>query len=201
MVYRIQVQQPLISYGEMNLRNDFKLLALEIAFLTRAYIVAVASGYGDAEAVAKKIYSMPLQYKERLQLIFGLQPAEEFLNLLSRFFVSVFTLVNALKNNDIPNVDASTTGMYKIADDMAAYFTKVNPFWNEIQWKNLLYTYANLTIQELVAFLSGDFEKDLDVHDRLVYLSLIMGDYIAEGILEYLAITQKREPTTQCFNM
>jgi len=131
---------------------------------------------------------------------YSIQPAEEFLNLLSRYFVSVFTLVNALKNGDRPNVDASTVQMYKIADDMAVYFTKVNPFWNEVQWKNLLYTYDNLIIQEAVAFLSGDFEKDLDMHDRLEYHSLILGDYIAYGILQYLTFRAKGQNRIQCVN-
>jgi len=38
----------------------------------------------------------------------------------------------------------------------------------------------------MIALLSGEYEKELDIRDRIFRHSLIMGDYMASGVIKYL---------------
>ena len=48
-----------------------------------------------------------------------------------------------------------------------------------------------LIIQDAIALGTRDFEKDLDIFDRMLLAALAMGDYQAEGILQYLTVTRR----------
>lgn len=197
MIYRAQQEVPLITYGHLNIINDFRLLLTELAYLTRFYIVSVASGFGDAQAVADRLYSLPLKFKAKAELIFGVPLGEELVTLLSNHIINLQILVNALKNGDQATVDASVQRLYSNADLLAAYFSRINPFWNEAQWRNLFYTYDRTVIEEAVAVMTGDYVRSLDIFDRLLLNALSMGDYLASGFIEYLTV-KSGAARTQC---
>jgi len=186
-----QQEAPTISYGQMNMQNDFRTLMTQLAFLSRSYIAAVAANFGNAAAIANRLYNLPVSFIEKAELIFGPSSTEELLHLLQMHVIYLTTLVNAMKQGDKQTVDENTALLYKNADDISAYYAKINPFWDVTQWRNLLYTYIGLTIQEAVALMSGDYEKDLDIFDRLLYHALFMGDYLASGIIQYLTVTTR----------
>lgn len=186
MIVKMQQEIPFITYGHLNIINDFRLLLTELAYLTRFYIVSVASGFGDAQAVADRLYSLPLKFKAKAELIFGVPLGEELVTLLSNHIINLQILVNALKNGDQATVDASAQRLYSNADLLAAYFSRINPSWNESQWRNLFYTYDRTVIEEAVAVMTGDFVKSLDIFDRLLLNALSMADYLASGFIQYL---------------
>ena len=188
-INRNEVQAPFITYGYLNLVKDFRNLMTQLAYLTRAYMVAVYSGYGNEESIAKRLYDLPNKFKEKAELIFGTLLSEEFLTLLSLHVVHIQTLVNAIKIGDQANADYSSQQLYKNADDIAAHYARMNPFWDETQWKALLYNYVGMIIQDAVALGSREFEKDLDIFDRMLLGALAMGDYQAEGFIQYLTFT------------
>lgn len=182
---------PVISYAYVNLIKDFRLLMTQLAYLTRSYMVSVFSGFGNADATADRLYNLPNKFKEKAELIFGTPLSEEFLHLLSLHVLYIQKLVEAMKNGDNDSANYYTQRLYQNAGDIAAYYAKINPFWDETQWKNLLNTYINLVIQEAVALGSGDYEKELDIFDRLLIAALAMGDYQAEGFIQYITAAHK----------
>ena len=198
MIYKNLQQEPFISYGHMNMKNDFRLLMTELAYLSRSYIVSVIAGFGNTTAIASRLYSLPIKFKQKAELIFGIPLGEELVNVLSMHVIYLQSFVNALKNGDQANVDESVKQLYKNSDNIAAYYAKINPFWDQTQWKNLLYTYDAMLIEEAVALMSGEYEKDLDIFERSLLDALSMGDYLADGIMQYLLVTC-RDTATQSF--
>jgi len=188
MIYKTQQEVPFITYGHLNIINDFRLLLTELAYLTRFYIVSVASGFGDAQAVADRLYSLPLKFKAKAELIFGVPLGEELVTLLSNHIINLQILVSALKNGDQATVDSSAQRLYSNADLLAAYFSRINPFWNEGQWRNLFYTYDRTVIEEAIAVMTGDFVRSLDIFDRVLLNALSMADYLANGFIQYLTV-------------
>jgi len=67
-----------------------------------------------------------------------------------------------------------------LSDIMLGY----HPFWEEMQWKTLLYNYINLVIQDAVALDSREFDKELDIFERMLLASLAMGDYLGDGLYQ-----------------
>ncbi|HYE67771.1 MAG TPA: hypothetical protein VEA58_04120 [Anaerovoracaceae bacterium] len=188
MIYRTQQEVPLITYGHLNIMNDFRLLLTELAYLTRFYIVSIASGFGDAQAVADRLYQLPLKFKAKAELIFGVPLGEELVTLLSNHFINLQILVDALKSGDQAIVDASVQRLYANADLLAAYFSRINPFWNENQWRSLFYSYDSTVIEEAVAVMTGDYVRSLDIFDRLMLNALAMADYLSAGFINYLTV-------------
>ncbi|MBR0597779.1 hypothetical protein [Sinanaerobacter chloroacetimidivorans] len=193
MISKAQQEVPFISYGHLNLIKDFRLLLTELAYLTRFYIVSVASDFGDSEALAQRLYNLPMKFLAKAELIFGTPLGEELVNLLSTHIISLQTLVNGLKIGDQASVDAAVQRLYSNADLLAAYFSRINPFWEEAQWRNLFYTYDRTVIDEAIAVMSGDYVRSLEIFDRLMLNALAMGDYLADGFIEYLTATRRQE--------
>jgi len=192
MISKDQDQQPTESLGYLNLAKSMRNLMAQMAYLTRLYFAAVYSGYGDAQAIAKILYSLPNRFQEKAELIFGAPLSEEFLNLLSLHVFYVLSLVNALASRDQDTANYYTQLLYQNANDIAAQYAKMNPFWDEMQWKTLLYNYINLIIQDAIALGSGEFDKELDIFERMLLASLAMGDYLADGLYQYLTAGIKK---------
>ena len=186
MIFKDQEQQPTLAYGYLNLVKSTRNLMAQLAYLTRIYFASIFSGFGNAEAVAKKLYSLPNRFQEKAELIFGAPLSEEFLNLLSLHANYIQGLANALATGNQDAANYFTQLLYQNADGIAEHYSKMSPFWDEMQWKTLLYNYINLFIQDAVALGSRDFDKELDIFERMLLAALAMGDYQADGFYEYM---------------
>lgn len=165
----------------------------QLAYLSRMYFASVFSGYGDEEAIARKLYSLPYDFKEKAELIFGTPLSEEFMTLLSMHVSYIQYLADSMKSGNTTAQDYATTQLYKNASQIAAQYAKMNPFWSESEWKTLLYNYINLMILDAVALVSQDFQKDMDIFDRMLLAALMMGDYLADGLYQYITSVKKEK--------
>lgn len=188
MIYRTQQSESTIPYGQMNLIINFRTLWLNLAIWTRSFILSIASGLPNTQVVSDRLYQVPVQIGALLQLIFGQESAEGFINLLSTHIVTLETVITAQKNGDTQAVNENTERLYQINQEIAKYLEKTNPFWVPPQWANLLDFYVNLTLNESTAMLSGDYARDVQIFDRLQYHTLLIGDYMANGIVQYLSV-------------
>lgn len=188
-INRNQDQQVLNSQAYINLIKESRLGMAQLAYMTREYLVAVFSGFGNAEAIANRLYSLPSQLHEKTELIFGAPASEELTHLLSMHVAYIRSLANALLIGDQAAADYSVQQLYQNTDAIAALYAKINPFWSETQMKTLFYNYDSLLIQDAVALASHDFEKDMDIFDRMIFSAMLMGDYHADGLLQYIMAT------------
>jgi hypothetical protein len=186
MVSKDQEQMPMVTQGYLDLASSSRNFMAQMAYLTRLYFVSVLSGYGDPEAVANKLYGLSGRLQERTEPTLGVPISEELASLLSLQSFYIMSLANALAAGNQEEADHYTKILYQNADDLAAHYAKMNPFWDEMQWRTLLYNYINLFIQDAVALSSHEFEKELDIFERMLLAALAMGDYHADGLYQYM---------------
>lgn len=191
MIKKIQYLETNI-YGTTNLLINLRNLWLDLAIWTRNYMVSIISGFGNANSVGERLYRIPIDFYGRLQMIFGSQRAQGFVNLLSQHIVLMMNTVGSMKNRDNDALNQNTQLLYQNSKDIAGYLVGLNPYWTTTQWNTLLEQYINMTLQEMVALASGDFERDIDIFDRITYYTVFLADYLTEGIVQY--ITFKQEP-------
>lgn len=184
-------EQPYVSYTYLNLDKAMRYLMTQLAGLTRLYFISVFSGYGNADAIAKKLYSLPFDFKEKAELIFGAPLSEEFMSLLSMHVAYIQYLADSMKSGNQDGANYATQQLYSNADAIAAQYAKMNPFWSKAQWETLLGNYVNLLIQDVVALASKDFQKEMDIADRMLLAALYMGDYQADGLYQYITSVKK----------
>lgn len=179
-----------LTQGHMNLIKNFDALWLSLTIWTRALANRISQGV-DYTAVMNRLFRVPLDFYNRLQLMFTPEQAEGYANLLSRHIILIHTLLLAQKNNDNQTVQTSSIQLYENADEIAAYLAQINPLWEDAQWRNLLYGYIYLTFEETTAIMLQESEKDIIVFDRIINQAYQMGDYMANGIISYLVATNR----------
>jgi len=70
--------EPTITYGQMNLIFHIRNLWREMATWTRSYLISRSTGMGSPEEVFNRLYRIPREFGNLLQLILGEQIAEQY---------------------------------------------------------------------------------------------------------------------------
>lgn len=191
-INKLQNRTP--SQGEANIIFRGRIALMEIAIWIWSYLEAVSLN-SDAElqqVIIAKLQSVPQKYGSMLKIFFGEGIADEYTVLLSDYIMLLINFINAQKNGDAKASDEYKKQLYQNVDQRADYLAKVNPFWQTESLKSLLYNYTNMLIDESTAFLSKDYKKSANIFDRLLSYSSIIGDYLVEGITDYLTYSARQ---------
>jgi len=182
-----QNQNSYITYGQMNLINDFRAHWTEFGLWARSFMVSTITGFSNLASIGNRLYRIPKDLGEMFEPYFGVEISEQFQQLLLLYVVHIQTLITAINSRDQQAAGASVVMLYQSSDDIADFLAQINPYWSKRQ-SQYLFNYLNeMIIAEMIAILSGEYEKELDIRDRIFTHSLIMGDYMAGGVMNYLA--------------
>jgi len=185
--------QNTITYGQMNLIFESRALWRDLVMWSRIYLDSRIAGIGTIEDVFNRIYRIPTEFGNLIRIIFGDQAAEIIVQQLTSNVMLYRQLVEAMiaGNNDAANT--ITQALYKNADERAAYLASINPFWDEAQWKYLIYNFYAFSFQEIISILTND-PKNVDLFDRFLQYTDTMGDYFAQGLFQYLTYKPQSKP-------
>jgi len=184
-----QYREPTITYGQMNLIFHIRNLWREMATWTRAYLISRTTGMGSPEEVFNRLYRIPREFGNLLQLILGEQIAEQYVQFLSVQLVLIREIIDAQIAGNVDLVNAKVRQLYQNAEDRVNFITSANPFWAETVVRDFIYAYHQYTLEEITAFLTGEHQKSIDIYDRLLHLADSIGDYFAQGLFNYLTYT------------
>ena len=189
MVKTNQNQNGYLTYGQMNLINEFRKLWADLTLFMRSYVLGSVTGIeGLTAAVSKRLYHIPEDFKIKLQPFFGVDQAEQFQQLLSMFVTYAQALITATLIDDQQAVDGLIVSLYKNVEEMADFLARINPYWSRGQWENLFYKLIEMGVAELTALKSGDYERDLQLLENISNHALTLGDYMASGVMYYLTL-------------
>jgi hypothetical protein len=186
MVKINQNQAQYITYGQMNLINDFRKLWTDVVIWLRSHMVSTITGFSNIETIHRRIEQIPADMAQRLQQFLGVESAERFQSLLSMYLNNAQILVDAMNNNDQELVNRTVVQLYRNADTMADFLASINPYWSKAQWQNLFHQLTDMGISEVVAMFSGEYDREIDIRERLLRLALVLGDYMAQGVMHFL---------------
>lgn len=173
----ISEQMNLIFKAGMNWRD--------LATWIGAYIVNEFSGLGDQEAVRQRLYRIPMEFSTSLRLFFGeeiSQYADRYATLFSEYINLLEYLIHALKNGDDAAVNEYMEQIHHNIHYRSEILSEILPFWQESEWRSLSFRYLFLIVDEVNAFLSGDFLKGTEIFDTLLSQAGLMGDYYSNGL-------------------
>jgi hypothetical protein len=192
MISTSEFQGSCIPSGQLNLIYKSRTIWRDLATWMRAYLVSIYAGFGNQEAVKEKLNNIPIEFKNIFSTIFGDQIADTYSTLLSSYITSFESLVTAQINGDANAVNEYTRQLYENADQRAAFLSKINPFWVETEWKNFLYQFNKMSIDESTTFLNKEYTRNIDVFDRILNFSSAMGDYYSQGLINYLTYSGRQ---------
>ncbi|MDF2657100.1 MAG: hypothetical protein K0R19_3574 [Bacillota bacterium] len=194
-IYRME-QRP-ITFAYMNLVFKIREHWREIATWTRAYLISKFVGVGYHQEVFSRLYDVPADMGSMFLLLFGNEIADQYVELLSEHVVLLRDYIDSIAAGDEAVANEKYAELYRNADERAAFLSSINPYWDETEWRNMLYTYLNLTFQEVRSFLTGEYRTNISIYDRLITHTENMGDYFTGGMYDYITYNPTQQPLPQ----
>jgi len=123
-----------------------------------------------------------------LRVFVGDEATEKYINLLSQYIILLQSLFIAQINNDVNSIDDLTKQIYQNTKERAALFAQMNPYWSQSEWITLMNAFTQMQIEEATTFLTRDFDRNIEIFDRILSLTTIMGDYFSEGLMFFFML-------------
>ena len=178
-----------VSFEQMKIIFTSRIFWRQLAIRTREYLNSRYLGIGNAEDVFNQLLNVPTEFAGILRLLFGEDVSVKYNQLLIQYIKLIRELITAQLNGNREAINQNVKSLYLNGDTRAASLAPLNPLWNETEWKNMIATFNNLTIEEANSIASGDYGRNIEIYDKLTVQTNIMGDYFAHGLYHYLTDT------------
>lgn len=172
------------TYHQEKLINTFRKLWEQHVQWTRAFIISSLSDSADLEYVTARLLRNPGDFAEVLILYYGNDKANQFAELLRQHLLIAADLVKATKNSDSASFEALHQKWYANADQIASFLHKLNPYWDEDDWKATLYNHLTMTEDVVSHRMKGQYAADINQYDMMEEQALIMADMMSKGIIK-----------------
>lgn len=175
-----------ITSDQMNLIYTIRMFWYELFTWIRYYMLSRHRGIGNTDTVKERLKEVPAEYIDALQQFFGVN-LENYLQILNNFINLIDNLISAQQTGDINEINRITQLLYQNADQRALQIAALNSsYWDADEWRTRLYNSLRLTIDESTTFLSGDYDKNLDIFRSLLDLAESASSFCARGLFSYL---------------
>ena len=165
------------------LNRQLRLLWSQHVYRTRFFIISTAAELADLPYVTKWLLQNPGDFAAVLQRFYGRARAERFKQLFTSHLTIAAELVNAAKSGDTAKADSARARWYANADEIAAFLSAMNPFWNRETWTDMLYDHLEMTENEAALRLTGKYPEDIAEFNRIEDEALKMADVMSDGII------------------
>ena len=173
-----------ITFEQMSIIANSQRLWMQLAIWIRDLSYTV---FRDSERKAitfNRLYQgVTMDFYNMISIFYGNEIAQQFLNLFSNFILNLWHVMESLNENNQKAINTNTVQLYQSANVFAQFFSRINLYWDEAQWKSLLYQYIRMKIDNALAIAAKDFEREVVVFDRIQNLAILMGNYMARGII------------------
>lgn len=180
-----------ITYSQMNLIFNVRIAWRRLTTWTRAYIISRYVGIGTAEELFGRLYLEVQNFSDMIQVIFGREISRRNAGYLIQNTIILRDLITAHLEGNEEAVQQNIDRFYKNIDETAIFLASINPYWNEDEWRDMLETYLQYTIEQANAFSEGEYKKEIEISDRHTDLINRMGDIFAQGLYDYLTSGQQ----------
>lgn len=151
---------------------------------TRIYIISAAAGLPDADQAAQRLLRNQADIGDAIKPYYGDAAGAQLTGLLRGHILTAATLIGAAKGGDTAAVTAASAQWYANADSIAAFLSSANPrHWPAGTMRSAMRMHLDLTLQEAVARLHGDWAADIDAYDEVHRHILRMADVLSDGIV------------------
>lgn len=181
-------QQPVNPYKKinksiLNLNNDIRRLWFEHAIWTKLTIMSIANGSPDVQLVSERLLRNADDFGKAFLTLYGPTVSDQFKKLIREHLLIAADMVNALKRKDNTTVNVIEKKLFKNADDIADFLSRINPYWDKEDVRKMMYEHINLLKSEAVATLSNKYEESISLFEKIENQALMMADIFVEGIL------------------
>lgn len=176
------------SREQQGLVNCFRKLWEQHVMWTRSFIISTAHCLPDLAPVTARLLRNPEDFACVFRKYYGQNCAEVFCRLLTEHLKIGGDLVTAVKNNETEKVPLLRDAWYENAGEIAEFLCRINPFWSECKWRELLNSHLEMTEKEAALRIGGRFAEDIAIYGEIENEALVMADYMAMGFIRHFCV-------------
>lgn len=166
-------------------RNDMRKLWEDHITWTRLVIVGVAADLPDLSPTTDRLLQNQADIGNAIKPFYGEEAGNRLTALLRDHILIAADLLGAAKAGDSEAVADASARWYANADDIATFLNGANPkAWPLDEMKAMMRSHLDLTLQEAVAHLQGDFGASIATYDQVHQQILHMADMLSLGIID-----------------
>ncbi|HET7091495.1 MAG TPA: hypothetical protein VFL17_22915 [Anaerolineae bacterium] len=151
---------------------------------TRMFIVSALADLPDVSHAAERLLQNQADIGDAVKPFYGEAAGEQLTALLRDHILIAADLVAAAKAGDAAGVEEASARWYANADEIAAFLNSANPDnWPLDEMKAMMREHLDLTLEEAVARLTGDWAADVAAYDEIHEQILGMADMLSSGII------------------
>ena len=172
-----------ISPKELALRNSMRALWEDHVTWTRLAVISLIDAAPDTDATVGRLLRNQRDIGNAVKPFYGSAAGNALTAELRKHILIAADVIAAAKAGDQARLAAEQTRWERNADDIAALLNKVNPrHWKRAAVRAMLGMHLQLTTQEVVARLKGDWTADVAAYDRIHRHALGMADTLSTGL-------------------
>ena len=155
--------------------------------MDKVFIISTTANLNDLQPVTQRLLRNPGDFAKEFQKYYGAANAERFAQLLTEHLTIAAQLVNQAKAGDTAAVTVTRREWFRNADEIAKFLASINRNWDQGKWQSMLYSHLDMTEDEAVLRLSGQYAADVAIYDKIEAQALEMADYMATGTSRYIS--------------
>lgn len=151
---------------------------------TRLYIVSAVAGLPDAPAAAERLLRNQSDIGDAIKPFYGEAAGARLTALLRPHILIAAELVEAAIAGDAARIQDASARWYANSDEIADFLSAANPAnWPREALRAEMRHHLDLTLEEALARLRGDWAADITAYDTVHDHILGMADLLSSGII------------------
>jgi hypothetical protein len=174
-----------VMRAELSLRNTMRQLWEDHIVWTRLAIISLTTDAPDTEATVGRLLKNQADIGNAVKPFYGEAAGDELTAELRRHILIAADLIAAARAGDQAELADAQARWEANADDIAGVLNSVNPRHFELAvLKTEMRTHLQLTTEEAVARLQGEWDADVAAYDEIHGHILHLADYLSDGIVK-----------------
>ena len=152
---------------------------------TRLAIVSLVAGLADTNATVGRLMQNQADIGNAIRPFYGEAAGDHLTALLKDHIAIAAEIILAAKAGNQSGVDDARGRWYANADAIASFLSGANPKnWSPQMMQQMMHEHLDLTLQEAVAQLTGDYPASVAAYDAVHGQILGMADMLSAGIID-----------------
>jgi len=151
---------------------------------TREVILAISNSLASTDTSVAKLLENPAEMARVFAPYYPHGVIMQIEQLFTTHLKQGGDIVTAAKNGDTAKVNQLQIEWHKNSDQIAKLFASINPFYNESEVRNMMYSHLSLTTNEATLYLQTKYDDAIKAFDQIQAEAAMMADYFAVGIIK-----------------
>ncbi len=151
---------------------------------TRLVIVSILNGLPDTSPTVNRLLQNQADIGNAIKPFYGETAGNQLTSLLHDHITIAAEILSAAKAGNPAALNDASARWYSNANDIATFLNSANPKnWPLDMIESMMKQHLDLTLNEAVAYLQGDYKGSVNAYEQVHLEILSMADTLSSGII------------------